>query len=469
MGTIVRVVCLSLILPVLLFLLISVPKLDGLIDRRLPLLTVFFLARQLEAEIDAASVSHGDIPPTYARILEEYSSLRDHPFVRSARDLSADTPTLPLSERLIARLLLMRQNLPKGFLASDPVQIIMSRLDKIDQDERKLDALRAELVRKEALEQIDRHAHRSQVSIPVRYELPPDVTENGLVFCREYIPLGRADVRRRIEQQIEYLLTDFRSDTTLWLKRRDRYGSVIADILKRENVPREFALLPALESGYNRSVVSPSNARGWWQFIRPTAVRSTARQASLDWTMNVDKYFDQRCDLVKSTRAAARYLTWMRRRIAKNKGGKSWLTVAAAYNAGLVAVIHRARAFRTGSYWDMKLPRETEVYVPRWIAFCIIDAHRQYYDCEVQPVAQLEFDTISRVRLTKDVPLSLLAVVTGCSVRFLREVNGGLRRAVPKFPANAGPGAKTYDIHIPKGSKTFVIRELIARKHLAER
>ncbi len=52
--------------------------------------------------------------------------------------------------------------------------------------------------------------------------LPSETAKSGLVFCGEKVPVQRTDVRRRIEYQIAYLLTDFRDSTGIWLKRRDR-------------------------------------------------------------------------------------------------------------------------------------------------------------------------------------------------------------------------------------------------------
>ena len=204
----------------------------------------------------------------------------------------------------------------------------------------------------------------------------------GLTFCGEEIPLDRPDVRQRIEYQLEYLLGDFRETTELWLRRRDRYAWVIEEVLRKEGVPEEFRLLPALESGYNRGVVSPALATGWWQFVRPTAIRSPISDKDLDWSLRIDGRVDQRKDLALSTRSATRYLKWMRSKLGSAGMPGSWLITAAAYNAGFDEVQHRCNAYGTVSYWDLKLPFETENYVPRWIAFSIIDLHRTLYGAE---------------------------------------------------------------------------------------
>jgi membrane-bound lytic murein transglycosylase D len=287
-----------------------------------------------------------------------------------------------------------------------------------------------------------------------------------LVFCGEKVPVERTDVRRRIEYQIAYLLTDFRDSTGIWLKRRDRYGEAIKRILEREGVPWEFALLPALESGYSRTVVSPSMARGWWQFVRPTAVRSSAKEPELDWALQVDGWRDERRDLAISTRSAARYLKWLRTKLGASDNHSSWLTAAAAYNAGFSETKFRIAAYHTPWYWDMKLPLETENYVPRWIAFSIIDANRRFYGLGVPPIAPIHFDTIEGIQLSRDLPLTFLATVTQSSVRFIREINGGLAQNETAFRAGRNKRDFTHTIHVPKGWKVRVIKALKSQQYL---
>jgi membrane-bound lytic murein transglycosylase D len=296
--------------------------------------------------------------------------------------------------------------------------------------------------------------------------LPSETAKNGLVFCGEKVQVERADVRRRIEYQIAYLLTDFRDSTGIWLKRRDRYGEAIKRILEREGVPWEFALLPALESGYSRTVVSPSMARGWWQFVRPTAVRSSAKEPELDWALQVDGWKDERRDLAISTRSAARYLKWLRTKLGASDNHSSWLTAAAAYNAGFSETKFRIAAYQTPWYWDMKLPLETENYVPRWIAFSIIDANRRFYGLGVPPIAPMHFDTIEGIQLSRDLPLTLLATVTQSSVRFIREINGGLAQNETAFRAGRNKRDFTHTIHVPKGWKVRVIKALKSQQYL---
>jgi membrane-bound lytic murein transglycosylase D len=360
----------------------------------------------------------------------------------------------------MSRLILWTDNLPRDFLVTNPIKRFKAELDSLCEKEQMAASKRDDIVLTHALDCLKYRAPDSGAASVFPTGLPPGLEERGLVFCGERIPLERDDVCRRIEYQIAYLLSDFRETTGIWLKRRDRYGEVMESILEKEGLPKEFALLAALESGYSCSALSGAAAGGWWQFVRPTAIRSHTRSPDLNWSLTVNDLRDERRDLVISTRSAARYLKWMRSRI----GGKSWLTPAAAYNAGLTEIKYRVAAYGTDVYWDMKLSLETEKYVPRWIALYLIDSNRKFYGINVPPVSPICFDTLEGIRLARDLPLSDLATMSESSIRFLREINAALRREQRVFKATKKDAELT--IHVPKGSKATVLKALQLRRYV---
>ena len=126
---------------------------------------------------------------------------------------------------------------------------------------------------------------------------------------------------------------------------------VLTPILHEEGIPDEIAALVLVESAGQPTALSPKGARGIWQFMP-----DTARRYGLAVTANVD----ERIEVVKSTRAAARYLHDLYRRFG------DWRLAFAAYNVGEQAV-ERAVA-RTGHSdflrIDRALPEETRNYVP---------------------------------------------------------------------------------------------------------
>jgi membrane-bound lytic murein transglycosylase D len=442
------------------------PALERDVHARLPLLSAYYFSRQLAAEITQADYSAGELPVNYGQIIEAYDKVAANKDFKALESLSASVRHPALAESVLVRFILWKESLPRDFLAADPVRDIAILMGTIRRRQAAAAAMRDEIISKHILDCLRYLPPATASATPPGRGLPPDAAKSGLVFCGENIPLERTDVRRRIEYQIAYLLTDLRDTTGMWLKRRDRYGEAIQRILAKEGVPRELALLPALESGYSRTVVSPSMAHGWWQFVKPTAVRSIAKEPDLDWALQVDDWRDERRDLGLSTRSAARYLKWLRAKLGDSSNQSSWLTAAAAYNAGFSETKFRIAAYRTLSYWDMKLPLETENYVPRWIAFSIIDANRKFYGLGVPLIAPIHFDSIEGIQLSRDLPLAFLAAITESSIRFIREINGGLAQSETSFRATRSNRTLTHTIHIPRGWKDRVIKALKAQQYV---
>ncbi len=118
----------------------------------------------------------------------------------------------------------------------------------------------------------------------------------------------------------------------------------------RSGLPRWVAKIPEIESGYDPKAVSPKGAAGLWQLLPETA-RSLG--------LKVEGDIDERFDPVKSTKAALRYIKYL-----KDKFG-DWIKVVVAYNWG------EGNLMRLGDFnpdRDMdKLPKETRNYVTKLI------------------------------------------------------------------------------------------------------
>ena len=186
----------------------------------------------------------------------------------------------------------------------------------------------------------------------------------------------------------------------------------------------------------------------------------------MDWALQVTPWRDDRTDLTLSTRSAARYLKWIRLRLSGEGEPVSWLLAAAAYNAGLSKASYRTASYGTECYWDIKMPRETEEYVPRWVALHVIDANREFYKIEIDGIHPIDYETIERIKFTKDLPLSVVAAVAGCSVRFMREINPALQRGERSFRAGGNGRALVHTIHVPRGTKDPVLSFLKAEAYV---
>jgi membrane-bound lytic murein transglycosylase D len=462
-------VIICVILPAALFVILATDAVKEELGVRTRLLTMYYLSKQLAAEVAFAnSRDPQELPPNYGRILDDYCPILDSSAFQELVSISGHFPESSFSKALVARFMLWMKNLPGDFFSVDPLNQLAVTLNLLEKMQRLNDLEREKSVLKHALNCLYQNPQEPGTCWQTARKIPEKVLRGGLSFCGEKIPLKRPDVSKRIEYQIAYLLTDLRSTTTIWLTRRDRYTQAIDDILRVEQVPSEFTLLPALESGYNRRVVSPSMAGGWWQFVKPTAMQSLSKVPDLDWSLQINSFKDERRDLAVSTRSAARYLKWMRQRLGRGDQPGSWLTAAAAYNAGFSEIKHRTTAYNSLEFWDMKLPVETEEYVPRWIALYLIDRNRDFYEIEVPEIQPIQFDTIEGLRFSQDLPLAHLAVLTQTSVRFLREINGSLTRDQNSFRAMRNNEPLTHTIHVPKGTKDEVMWMLKTKMYLRD-
>jgi soluble lytic murein transglycosylase-like protein len=132
---------------------------------------------------------------------------------------------------------------------------------------------------------------------------------------------------------------------------------VLAPILREKGIPDEIAALVLVESGGQPTALSPKGARGIWQLMPDTARR---------FGLTVDRGTDDRLDVPKSTRAAARYLRDLHAQFG------DWSLALAAYNAGEMVV---QNAVLSSGNKDFALliskrliPAETRAYVPAVMA-----------------------------------------------------------------------------------------------------
>lgn len=173
-------------------------------------------------------------------------------------------------------------------------------------------------------------------------------------------------------------------------QRSRRWFPKINRILNRYHVPTEFAVLMALESGFNGKARSGAGAYGYWQFMDAVAkeyglkiVEENPAEAMAkkdrNKTAKTEKKpvakpkspVDERTNFVKSTHAAARYL----RDRARNFDN-DYLLMAASYNYGSGnvknAMVRSGKANPT--FWDIQkfLPSETKAYVLNFIALNVV-------------------------------------------------------------------------------------------------
>ena len=192
---------------------------------------------------------------------------------------------------------------------------------------------------------------RPWVGQPAIQTVSPPRIEAGLDFADTPLPIARVGVRERMEREL--LVGTFRhSSTLLTLKRSGRWFPIIEPILVDSGVPVDFKYLSVIESGL-ANAVSPSDARGFWQFMEPAAE---------EFGLRVDKDVDERYHVEKATRAACAYLKEAYARYG------DWILAAASYNMGMSGLSRRLEEQSGEQYWDLVLNDETARYVYRLYA-----------------------------------------------------------------------------------------------------
>jgi membrane-bound lytic murein transglycosylase D len=205
---------------------------------------------------------------------------------------------------------------------------------------------------------------------------------------------------------------------------------MIDRILKEEGLPPELFYLAVIESGLNPNAYSRAHAAGMWQFIS-----SRARLHGL----RVDWWVDERRDPEKATRAACDYLTDLYERFG------SWELALAGYNSG-EGRVERARRKRPScpDYWCLDLPRETENFVPKFMAALMIGSDPEAFGFEPPGHGQpLEYDTIE---ITDAVDLQVIADATGSTYESVKALNPALRRWCTP------PGSDPATVRVPCGT-----------------
>ena len=141
------------------------------------------------------------------------------------------------------------------------------------------------------------------------------------------------------------------------LQRVEAQRVAIDPILRTEGVPLELTSVVLVESAGNVAALSPAGARGLWQFMPDTARR---------YGLEVGTGSDDRLDVEKATRAAARHLRDLHDRFG------SWELALAAYNAGARAVERAIQRAGSNEFAllaaNRLLPAETRDYVPAVLA-----------------------------------------------------------------------------------------------------
>lgn len=185
---------------------------------------------------------------------------------------------------------------------------------------------------------------------------------DSITFCGKTVLLENFDVRERLDKEL--IVNTYRHSATIqYLKRANRFFPAIEKQLADNGIPDDMKYLCVAESGLAQ-VTSRSGAKGFWQFMPPTAK---------EFGLILNNEVDERMNIEKSSDAACEYL--------KNAHAKfdDWFLTAAAYNRGQGGIQRDIENQHVDNYFDLHLTEETSRYVFRILALKIIMENPEKY------------------------------------------------------------------------------------------
>lgn len=289
------------------------------------------------------------------------------------------------------------------------------------------------------------------------YVFPPDVKQNGISFAGIKIPTDRTEVAERIVDQINFLLMDRRAILMEWLDRLAVSGPMIRRVLASQDVPEDLLYLVALVSDLQPNATTRSGGVGWWAL----GTVKHKNNPSQSWLSTNE--WDDRRDPVISTEIAAKIL----KDLVRGKKG-DWLMAIAAFLEGPEPIETLSRQAEGFSYWAIAMPPYSDVAIPRLIALKLIDTHRDFYAVDVPPLPPLAYDYFHQLKLTKDLPLHVVAKWCGTNPRAIWELNPGVDPSAGLLPKTDKRNPSGYPLRVPKGTAEKV-RSLLVQEGYLER
>lgn len=209
---------------------------------------------------------------------------------------------------------------------------------------------------------------------------------------------------------IKYFAKNRRRFTSITLGRSKLYFDMYEEKLANHNMPLELKYLSVIESGLRPQVKSRVGATGLWQFMYRTGKK---------YGLEENSYIDERMDPEKATEAACRYLKRL------YNAYDDWNMALAAYNAGPGNVNKAIR--RSGgktTYWEIRpyLPRETQAYVPNFIAMSYMMTYHVEHNIIPAEAKVYEFE-LDTVCLSQGVHMNIIDSLTSWSMEDIQFVN----------------------------------------------
>jgi membrane-bound lytic murein transglycosylase D len=240
----------------------------------------------------------------------------------------------------------------------------------------------------------------------------------------------------QVKKEIHKLLADQDKLYSI-LKAAGPYIYFIHQQTQQRGLPSELALIPVIESEFNPNDHSSKGATGLWQLMPGTAH---------ELGVKVRSQYDGRRNVVVSTAAALAYL--------KDLGAAfdgNWYLAIAAYNCGQVKIDSAIRRAGSRSFWNLSVPKETKLYLPKLLAVAEIVKNPAKYGVTLPPIANEPYFT--QLKVNKAVSLSRVAKTSGVPIETLKVLN-------PDYIHEVLPTKKGYILLVPTGVPTTRARQI---------
>lgn len=269
-------------------------------------------------------------------------------------------------------------------------------------------------------------------------ELPTDTLKMRLAKLNAKTPFN-IEYNPLLENVIKTYLKRNKKSLERLMALSQYYFPMFEQKLDKHNIPLEIKYLAIVESALNPRARSRVGATGLWQFMYPTG-----KMHGLDIT----SYVDERMDPMRSTEAAAEYLSTLYRVF------EDWDLVLASYNSGPGNVSKAIR--RSGgstNYWNLRpyLPRETAGYVPAFLATLYIFEYAEEHGFQPPGPKTTYFET-DTVQVKKLMSFDEISEITGVDKEMLQFLN-------PSYKLDVIPYVETerYGLRLPRQSTGFFV------------
>lgn len=290
-------------------------------------------------------------------------------------------------------------------------------------------------------------------SIPSNIKLKKVIIDKDSIKSRiEYINSKtpfQIDYTPLLEETIINYLENRQSTYLELYSKSEYFFPIFENALQKYNVPLELKYLPVIESALNPRAKSRVGATGLWQFMFNTAK---------DLDLKVNSYVDERMDPIKSSEAAAKYLSELYARF------NDWNLAIAAYNYGPGNIRRAIKASGYSNFWNLRgyLPKETANYVPSFIAtlYLFEFAHKHEIKKMTNELALALTDTIP---IKKMVSFSHISDKIDISIETLSFLNPSYIHSIIPSVKN-----KQYYLTLPQGHTDIFTEKEVEIYNMAE-